>query len=140
YGMFYGLESPATVKMIEMVRKRRLPVIRGDAGLLPLIHLNDAVSATLAALDRAPAGGVYDIVDDQAVSFSEIVKSIAEFTGSPTPFTVPAWLVRLISPYTARLTSIRMPLSNAKAKAELGWLPTHPTLRNALAEMFSRAA
>ena len=30
YGMFYGLETPSTVAMIELVRKRRLPVVRGD--------------------------------------------------------------------------------------------------------------
>ena len=56
YGMFYGLETPSTVAMIDMVRKRRLPVVRGDAGQLPLIHIDDAVSATVRALDRAPAG------------------------------------------------------------------------------------
>jgi hypothetical protein len=77
YGLFYGLETPSTVTMIEMVRKRRLPIVRGDAGQLPLIHVADAVSATLLALDRAPAGGVYDIVDDRAVSLTELVEGIA---------------------------------------------------------------
>jgi len=33
--------------MINLVRKRRLPVIRGDAGLLPVMHIDDAVSATV---------------------------------------------------------------------------------------------
>ena len=32
YGMFYGLETPSTVTMIDMVRKRRLPAVHGDAG------------------------------------------------------------------------------------------------------------
>src|SRR5215471_50736 len=36
YGMFYGLEAASTVAMLELVRKRRLPVVRGDAGQLPL--------------------------------------------------------------------------------------------------------
>ena len=53
YGMFYGLETPSTVRMIEMVRKRWLPVVRDDEGQLPLIHVDDAVSATLAALNLA---------------------------------------------------------------------------------------
>jgi 2-alkyl-3-oxoalkanoate reductase len=56
YGMFYGPEVPSTIAMIEMVRKRRLPVVRGDAGQLPWIHVADAVSATVRALDVAPAG------------------------------------------------------------------------------------
>jgi len=140
YGLFYGLETPSTVTMIEMVRKRRLPIVRGDASQLPLIHIADAVNATLLALDRAPAGGVYDIVDDRAASMTEIVETIAEFTGSPAPRRVPAWIPRLIAPYMARVTSIRMPLSNAAAKSDLGWRPKYPTMRDGLADMFRRAA
>jgi nucleoside-diphosphate-sugar epimerase len=140
YGLFYSLETPSTVAMIEMVRKRLLPVVRGDRSHLPVIHLDDAVSATIHALDRAPAGGVYDIVDDRAVSLTEIVQALAEHTGSARPFAVPAWLPRLVSPYMARVTSMRMPLSNAKAKAELGWRPKYPTLGDGMAQMFRRAA
>jgi len=140
YGMFYGIETPSTVAMIDMVRKRRLPAVRGDAGQLPLIHIDDAVSATVCALDRAPAGSTYDVVDDRAVSLSEIADALAEFTGSPRPLRVPAWLPRLVAPYLARMMSVRMPLSNARAKAELGWRPKYPTLRDGLAEMFRHAA
>jgi 2-alkyl-3-oxoalkanoate reductase len=140
YGMFYSLETPSTRAIIDMVRKRRLPVVRGDAGQLPLIHIEDAVSATVRALDKAPAGSTYDIVDDRPVSLTEIVEAIAEYTGSPRPLRVPAWLPRLVAPYMARMTSIRMPLSNAAAKADLGWRPKYSTLRDGLAEMFRHAA
>lgn len=140
YGMFYGLQTPSTVTMIDMVRKRRLPVPRGDAGQLPFIHVEDAVSATVRALDLAPAGAAYDIVDDRAVSLTEIVEAIAEYTGSPAPLRVPAWLPRLVAPYLARMTSRRMPLSNDRAKAELGWQPQYSTIRDGMARMFQRAA
>ena len=140
YGLFYGLETPSTVAMIDMIRKRRLPVVRGDKGQLPLIHITDAVSATLRALESAPAGGTYDIVDDRAVSMTEIVEAIAEYTESTAPLRVPGWLPRLVAPYLARVTAMRMPLSNAKAKMELGWRPEYPTLRDGLAQMFQRAA
>jgi nucleoside-diphosphate-sugar epimerase len=139
YGMFYGLETPSTVRMIQMVRKRVLPVVTGDLGQLPLIHVDDAVSATLSA-HLAPAGSTYDIVDDRAMSLTEIVEAIAEYIGSAPPFRVPAWLPRLVAPYMARFTSIRMPLSNAKAKAELGWRPKYSTMRDGLADMFRHAA
>ena len=75
----------STLTMIDMVRKRRLPVVRGDSGQLPLIHIDDAVSATVRALDMAPAGSTYDIVDDHAASLTEIVETIAELTGSAAP-------------------------------------------------------
>jgi len=140
YGLFYGLETPSTVAMIEMVRKRRLPVVRGDAGQLPVIHVEDAVNATVRALEVARPGAIYDIVDDRAVSLTEIVETIAEFTGSPAPLRVPAWLPRLVAPYMARMTSIQMPLSNADAKLELGWRPNYPTMRDGLAQILRQAA
>ena len=140
YGMFYGPDNPATLKMVELVRRRWLPIIRGDSGQLPLIHVDDAVAATVAALDRAPAGAIYDIVDDRAVSLSEVVRTIAAYTHSAYPISVPAWVPRLVSPYMAQMMSLRVPLSNAKAKAELGWRPAHATLREGLSSMFARAA
>jgi len=140
YGLFYGLDAPSTTTMIEMVRRRRLPVVRGDTGQLPVIHIEDAVSATIRALDAAPPGAAYDIVDDRAISLTEIIEAIAEYTGSAPPRRVPAWLPRLVAPYMARMTSVRMPLSNARAKAELGWRPKYATMRDGLAQMFRHAA
>ena len=93
------------------------------------------MSATVRALDAAPPGATYDIVDDRAVSLTEFVETIAEYMGAPPPIRVPGWLPRLIAPYLARVLSMRMPLSNAAAKAELGWPPKYPTLRDGLSEM-----
>jgi nucleoside-diphosphate-sugar epimerase len=140
YGLFYGFEAPSTLAMIELVRKRRLPVVRNDHSALPVIHIDDAVSATVRALESASAGGVYEIVDDRAVSMTEIVEALAEYTGSPRPLHVPAWLPRLVAPYMARMTSMHLALSNARAKSELGWRPKYPTMRDGLAAMFRRAA
>jgi nucleoside-diphosphate-sugar epimerase len=123
-----------------MVRRRRLPIIKGDAGELPIIHVDDAVSATVRALDAGRPGATYDIVDDRAVSFAAITMAIADYTGSPAPLRVPAWLPRLVAPYMSRMAAVRMPLSNARAKAELGWKPRYPTLRDGLARMFQQAA
>ena len=140
YGLFYGPTNPSSVKMIEMVRKRRFPMIRGDHGQLPFIHLDDAVSATVAALDHGWPGSVYDIVDDRAISISEAVRVMAQSTGAPPPRTIPAWLLRLLMPYRARMVSTRLPLSNAKARAELGWRPMFPTFSDGFSKTFSQAA
>ena len=59
YGMFYGPEVPSTMTMIDLVRKRRLPVIRADAGQLPVIHIDDAVSATVRALTGPITAGFH---------------------------------------------------------------------------------
>jgi nucleoside-diphosphate-sugar epimerase len=140
YGMFYGPGVPSTAALLDLVRKRRLPVVRGDTGQLPLIHIDDAVSATVLALDAAPSGSTYEIVDDRPASMTEIVTTLAKYAGSRPPLRVPAWLPRLVAPYMARVTAIRMPLSNARAKAELGWEPKYPTIQEGVAQMFRRAA
>lgn len=140
YGLFYGPAVPSTMNLIAQVRRRRLPVVRADAGQVPVIHVDDAVSATVLALEGAAAGTAYDIVDDRPVSLRELIETIAEYTGSPAPWRVPPWLPRLLAPYMARLLSVRMPLSNAAARADLGWQPAFPTIREGLAPLARRAA
>ena len=123
YGLFYGAENAMTKQMIALARRRMLPTVRGDQGLLPPIHLEDAASATVAALEHGTPGSIYDIVDDHPVSMSEMARTIAETVGAQKPFAIPSWLPRLSAPYMAQVLSMRLPLSNAKARAELGWRP-----------------
>lgn len=140
YGMWYGPATPTTQQMAAMAKRRMLPTVRGDRSLLPVLHLDDAVSAAVAAVDHGQPGAIYDIVDDEPVSMTEIVRELARRIGAPRPFAVPAWLPRMLSPFMARITSVRLPLSNAKARAELGWRPAYPTMREGLARTMSSAA
>jgi nucleoside-diphosphate-sugar epimerase len=140
YGLFYGPGNPATDDMLDRVRRRRLPLVRGDRGRLPYIHLDDAVSATVAALDCGVSGQAYDIVDDQPASFSEMVDVMAELAQAPRPFTVPAWLPRLIAPTMARMLAMQVPLSNAPARRDLDWTPRFPSYREGLRQTIRAAA
>ena len=140
YGLFYGFETASTVEMIAMAKRRMLPAIRGDRSLLPCIHVDDAAAATVAALVRAPAGSSYDIVDDEPVSFSEIVRAVAAAAGAPRPIAVPLWLPRLLAPYMARMIALRLPLSNQKAVAQMGWRPSFPNIHAGLARTRTQAA
>src|SRR5262249_17456215 len=94
YGLFYGPEAASTIEMVAMAKRRMLPAIRGDRGLLPCIHVDDAAAATVLALERAPAGSVYDIVDDEAASLSDIARAIAAESGAPKPIAIPLWIPR----------------------------------------------
>jgi nucleoside-diphosphate-sugar epimerase len=140
YGLFYGPEAPSTRAMIDLVRKHRLPVIRHDRSQLPVIHIDDAAEATVTALDAAPPGAIYEILDDRLVSFSEILRAIAAHIDAPVPFAVPGWIPRLLSPYMGRLISMQLALSNARGKADLRWEPRYPTIREGLAQALRRAA
>jgi nucleoside-diphosphate-sugar epimerase len=140
YGLFYGPENPATKSMIALARRRMLPVVKGDRSLLPCIHVDDAARATVAALDHGDPGSVYDIVDDEPVSMTELVQTLSKHVGAAPPFTVPEWLVKLFAPYLVRITSMRLPLSNEKAREELGWRPTFSSWRDGLEQTVARAA
>lgn len=140
YGLFYGPGNPATQKMIAMARRRMLPALREDRGLLPLIHLDDAVRATIAALDRGTPGSIYPIVDDRPVSMSELVRALADYAGAPRPLAIPAWVPRLLAPFLAVMFTVRLSLSNETSKNELGWRLLYPTIKEGLARTGARAA
>jgi nucleoside-diphosphate-sugar epimerase len=132
YGLFYGLDTPSTRQMMALARRRMLPAIRGDRSLLSCIHVDDAARATVAALDTAPAGSVYAIVDDRALSISDINTAVATAAGAPRPLAIPSWLPRLIAPYLVKVISTRLPLSNQPARTDLGWSPWYSTMDEGL--------
>jgi nucleoside-diphosphate-sugar epimerase len=139
YGLFYGPAVPSTMTIVDTVR-RHLPVIDDEAGRLAMVTVDDAVSATVLALDGAPSGAVYDIVDDRPVTVAEVVKTIEEYTGSSAPQRRPASILQMLTSYMTRLSSRRQSMSNAKAKTELGWRPVYPTIREGLAPFAQQAA
>jgi 2-alkyl-3-oxoalkanoate reductase len=142
YGSFYGPDTGMLSRaMIDQVRGRRVPLIGGGGGWWSFIHVDDAASATVAAVERGKPGEVYNIVDDEPAPVSEWLPAIATLLGARRPIRVPAWLGRLFAGehMVAMMTEVRGG-SNAKAKRELGWQPAHPSWREGFAEVASRAA
>jgi nucleoside-diphosphate-sugar epimerase len=127
YGGFYG--PGATDDQVELVRKRQFPLVGGGTGYLSWIHLDDAASATVLALEHR-AKGVFDIVDDEPAPASEWLPYLAECAGAKPPMRVPTWLARLLAGdlAVAMMTEGRG-FSNAKAKRELGWVMRYPSWR-----------
>jgi nucleoside-diphosphate-sugar epimerase len=130
YGMFYGPDSPYSPGGIygDMVLKRRLPVVGDGSGRQSFIHLDDAVSATLAAIERG--SGVYNVVDDDPARARDWVPGLAEALGAKKPRHVPVWLARLVGgPASVRVMTEQRGASNARIKRELGWEPRYPSWR-----------
>jgi len=100
-----------------------------------MIHLEDIVSAISAALSGEAASGIYNIVDDAPVTKSEVLTWLAEAMGLP----VPAFNPDKVSERLKRRGG-RMPhryVSNAKARAQLGWQPKYPSYRDGYAGWLS---
>jgi nucleoside-diphosphate-sugar epimerase len=131
---FHGPLAPNMAVMVEMVRKRRLPVIGAHGATMPMVELGDAARAVADALERAPAGRIYNVADDAAVPMDEYVGELARVVGAPPPRHVPYWLIRAAVPYLATFMGrARVPMSNELIADELGWRPRYPTYREALA-------
>jgi 2-alkyl-3-oxoalkanoate reductase len=131
YGGFYGPGTSAGEGgyMLDDLRRRRFPVIGAGTGVYSFVHIDDAATATLAALERA-APGIYQIVDDDPAPVSAWLPALAAAAGARPPRRVPAWLARLLAGEHAvvLMTEVRG-ASNAKVKRELGWRPAHPSWR-----------
>jgi nucleoside-diphosphate-sugar epimerase len=135
YGAFYGpgtSMSPGS-EQLEMVRKRRFPVVGDGRGMWSFVHVADAADATVAAIERGTRG-IYNVVDDEPAAVAEWLPALAHQIGAPRPRRVPRVVGRLFAGEAGAvmMTEIRG-ASNAKAKRELGWRPGHPTWREGLA-------
>lgn len=131
YGAFYGLTG--SQGLIVALRAGKLPVPRDGGRVMSWIHLADAAAATVAAMEKGVAGQAYNIVDDEPVTWGQMITEHAKAAGTNPPRRLPNWAIRLAAPYFAALmidTTLRV--SNAKAKAELGWTPTLPTYREGI--------
>jgi nucleoside-diphosphate-sugar epimerase len=122
YGNFYG--PGASDAFLELIRKRKLPVVGAGTGVWSWIHIDDAAAATVAALELG-GRGVYNIVDDDPAPVSEWLPYLAQQVGAQAPRHVPVWLGRLAAGEVgvSLMTQVRG-ASNEKAKRELDWQPT----------------
>jgi nucleoside-diphosphate-sugar epimerase len=135
YGWFYG---PGTSmargsQQAEMIRRRKFPVVANGGATWSWIHVADAASATLAAIERG-SRGTYNVVDDDPATVAEWLPELAGELGGKPPRRVPRFIGRLFAGEVGvvMMTELRG-ASNAKAKRELDWRPAHPSWRDGLA-------
>jgi 2-alkyl-3-oxoalkanoate reductase len=134
YGGFYGAANDG---LLEPVRKRQFPIVGAGGGVSSFIHLDDAATATVLALEHG-ATGIYNIVDDEPAPVREWLPVLAKTLGAKPPRRVPRWLARLMAGEAAAMMGTEARgASNAKAKRELGWTLRHPTWRDGFAAAYA---
>jgi nucleoside-diphosphate-sugar epimerase len=136
YGFFYGPGTSIAKggPIVELVRRRRIPIVGDGAGIWSFIHIRDVARATVAAMSRA-APGLYNVVDDEPVPVSTWLPFLADVLGAKPPRKVPIWLGKIAigDGGVSIMTKIRGG-SNAKAKREFEWQPSYPSWRHGFVE------
>ena len=131
YGGFYGPGTSMApgAEQIEMIRKRKFPLVGDGGGVWSFIHVADAADATVAAVERGRQG-VYNVVDDDPAPVAEWLPALAQQLGAKAPLRVPRLVGRLFAGDAGlqMMTELRG-AANAKAKRELGWSPAHSSWR-----------
>jgi nucleoside-diphosphate-sugar epimerase len=137
YGGFYGPGTSLSVRPegehVALIRQRKFPVVGSGAGVWSFIHIEDAATATVAAIERGERG-IYNVVDDEPAPVSVWLPAAARAFGAKPPRRLPRWLGRIAAgeAATVMMTEVRG-ASNEKAKRELGWSPRYSTWREGFA-------
>jgi nucleoside-diphosphate-sugar epimerase len=137
YGGFYGAASDA---LPGLIRKRQFPIVGNGGGVWSFVHVDDAASATVLALEHE-ASGIYNIVDDDPAPVREWLPVASDILGAKPPRHFPLWLARLVAGHGAAIMGVEARgASNAKAKRELGWTLRYPSWREGFRAVYGGGA
>ncbi|MDX3000135.1 NAD(P)-dependent oxidoreductase [Kribbella solani] len=131
YASFYGPTGDIGKggSMVELVRKRRLPIIGDGTGVWSFVHYDDAAAVTVKAIE-SNATGVYQVADDDPAQVAVWLPELARILGAKAPRRVPTWIGRLAAGYAgvAAFTEIRG-VDNTLAKTTFDWQPGYASWR-----------
>ncbi len=129
----YGPGGTFKTAFYDMAMKNRMRCIGSGANHWSCLHVDDAASGFLAMLEHGDSGEVYNLSDNHPLPLREFVDRICAAMGKPRAGGLPPVITGLVAgrPVVASLiTSCR--LANAKARDQLGWSPSYPTVAEGL--------
>jgi nucleoside-diphosphate-sugar epimerase len=141
YGFFYG---PGTAYAPDggtaaEIRARRFPIAGGGGGVTSFVHIDDAVVATVLAIEGTDTG-TFNVCDDDPAPLHQWLPVMAAAMGAAAPMRVPAFVARLaVGAHAVHVATTLRGNSNARFKRAFGWEPAHPTWRTGFPEVFGSA-
>ena len=94
------------------------------------LHHDDCATALMASLARPRPGGIYNLCDDEPASPDDVLQFAAQLAGIALPS------FSDVTPAMVRFYADNKRVSNALAKAELGWRPRYPSYREGLRALY----
>jgi nucleoside-diphosphate-sugar epimerase len=138
YGQFYGPGTyfAADGYFARLARRRQFPIVGDGGGTFSFLHVDDAASATVAALTRG--SGVYNVADADPAAVREWLPVYCQALGAPGPWRVPAWLAGIVAGRLAAgmMVSLRGADSSAFRK-DADWAPRFESWREGFSTLRS---
>ncbi|MFZ5670366.1 MAG: NAD-dependent epimerase/dehydratase family protein [Pseudomonadota bacterium] len=126
-----GIYGPGR-SALDRVREAGARSIVRPGQVFSRVHVEDIAAGLAASIARPRAGAVYNLCDDEPAPSHRVNREAARLLGAPPPPEV-AFEDADLAPAARRFWSENKRVSNALAKAELGWRPAYPTYREGLA-------
>lgn len=105
--------------------------------VLSRAHVEDIASALAASIARPNPGRAYNVCDDEPAPPQDVVTYAAGLLGVEAPPEI-AFENAALPQAALRFYNDSKRVSNARAKAELGWRPQFPSYREGLADILTR--
>lgn len=119
---------------LDRLRDGTARIVRKPGQVFNRVHVDDVISGLFASMDRPRPGAAYILCDDEPAPADVVMEGAARRLGLPLPPEIdlddPS-----VSDAMRRFYLDSKRLSNAKAKAELGWRPKYPSWRDGLEAM-----
>jgi nucleoside-diphosphate-sugar epimerase len=116
---------------LDRLRDGTARLVRKPGQVFNRIHVDDAVAGLFASMARPRPGAAYILCDDEPAPADVVMEGAARRLGLPLPPEVD-WTDPSVSDAMRRFYLDSKRLSNARAKAELGWRPRYPGWREGL--------
>jgi nucleoside-diphosphate-sugar epimerase len=118
-GALYGPTTHVEERWADGMRSGALRLPGDGSAIVSLIHEADFARAIVLAVESAPPGSTFNVVDDQPVTYRELYAHIAALQGAETP--------------AGGDPEVRsLACSNVRIKAALGWEPLYATYRSGI--------
>ena len=131
-----GIYGPSRHFLLNQLREGEGEIPGSGDYAMNMIHLEDIVSAICAGLRGDAPSGVYNITDDAPATKQEVLSYLAAELNMSAPVFNPDKVSERL-----KRRGGRMPhryISNAKARAELGWAPKYPSYREGYAGLIGQ--
>lgn len=130
-----GIYGPGR-SALDRVRAGTARRIAAEGQVFSRIHVDDLAAGLEASIARPRAGRAYNLCDDEPAPNSDVIAHAARLLGMAPPPEIRLEDANL-SAAALRFYAESKRVSNARAKAELGWRPMYPTYREGLAAVLA---